>query len=85
MKATFKRDAVKYSLKKCGCCVRRSDPSITSILKDNSLLNFSQQTSIANYEIEETEVVVAWDVASNSALFQLNPRPLTHSLLWLKS
>ena len=36
--------------------------------------SFSQQTNIANYEIEETEVVVAWDVASNSVIISAQPR-----------
>ena len=36
--------------------------------------SFSQQTSIANYEIEETEVVVAWDVASNSVIISAQPK-----------
>ena len=36
--------------------------------------SFSQQTNIANYEIEETEVVVAWDVASNSVIISAHPK-----------
>lgn len=36
--------------------------------------SFSQQTSIANYEIDETEVVVAWDVASNSVIISAHPK-----------
>ena len=36
--------------------------------------SFSQQTSIANYEIEATEVVVAWDVASNSVIISAHPK-----------
>jgi general secretion pathway protein D len=36
--------------------------------------SLSQQTSIANYEIEATEVVVAWDVASNSVIISAQPK-----------
>ncbi len=36
--------------------------------------SFGQQTSIANYEIEETQVVVAWDVASNSVIISAHPK-----------